>query len=250
MRTTLAVLVLLSSLVAHVQDRQSAGVTTLLSSIEAKRPRPTPTSPSRSGASPRSDIRRQEQRAAPGSSCSAAGLQGDGGVAGMPTAFIANYGSGKPVIAIVGEFDALPGLSQDAMPRREADARRAAPGHGCGHHLFGTGSLAAAIAVKEWMVAGTSRHACAFTARRPRKAGRARSTWCARDCSTTWTSSSPGIPATATRRARRRTSRTSAGSSVPRHLRARRRRARKGRSALDAVEAMDNMVNMMREHIP
>ncbi|MGB5274660.1 MAG: amidohydrolase, partial [Flavobacteriaceae bacterium] len=75
------------------------------------------------------------------------------GVAGIPTAFTATYGSGKPVISILGEFDALPGISQKAQPNKEA-LNEGAAGHGCGHNLFGTASLGAAIAVKELMAAG------------------------------------------------------------------------------------------------
>jgi len=75
------------------------------------------------------------------------------GVAGMPTAFTATYGSGKPVISILGEFDALPGISQKAQPTK-APLEEGAGGHGCGHNLFGTGSLGAAIAIKELMEAG------------------------------------------------------------------------------------------------
>lgn len=75
------------------------------------------------------------------------------GVAGMPTAFVAEFGSGKPVIGIMGEYDALPGISQKAQPTKEPlDA--GAPGHGCGHNLFGVGSLAAANAIKELIAAG------------------------------------------------------------------------------------------------
>ena len=72
------------------------------------------------------------------------------GVAGIPTAFIANYGSGSPEIAILGEYDALPGLSQKAIPYKESNNGKA--GHACGHHLFGTASAAAAIALKEYLV--------------------------------------------------------------------------------------------------
>jgi aminobenzoyl-glutamate utilization protein B len=72
------------------------------------------------------------------------------GVAHMPTAFIASYGSGKPVIAILAEFDALPGLSQKASPLREAREDNA-NGHGCGHSIFGTASTAAAIALRHAM---------------------------------------------------------------------------------------------------
>ena len=72
------------------------------------------------------------------------------GVADIPTAFVASYGSGKPVIAILAEFDALPGVSQDAVPFRK-EITKGGSGHACGHHLFGAGSTAAAIAVKNWL---------------------------------------------------------------------------------------------------
>ncbi len=75
------------------------------------------------------------------------------GVANIPTAFTATYGSGKPVISILGEFDALPGISQKASPVKEPYQEGAA-GHGCGHNMFGTSSLGAAIAIKEQMEAG------------------------------------------------------------------------------------------------
>src|SRR5436853_754431 len=75
------------------------------------------------------------------------------GVAGMPTAFVAEFGTGRPVIGIMGEYDALPGLSQKAEPAR-AVLEPGAPGHGCGHNLFGVASLAAATAVKELIASG------------------------------------------------------------------------------------------------
>ncbi len=75
------------------------------------------------------------------------------GVAGMPTAFVASYGSGHPVIGIMGEYDALPGLSQKALPEKVPLAPGAA-GHGCGHNLFGAASLGAALAIKEQIAAG------------------------------------------------------------------------------------------------
>ncbi len=75
------------------------------------------------------------------------------GVAGMPTAFVATYGSGSPVISVLGEFDALPGISQKAKPTKEA-LNEGAAGHGCGHNLFGAGSLGAAIAAKELLEQG------------------------------------------------------------------------------------------------
>jgi len=75
------------------------------------------------------------------------------GVAGMPTAFTAEYGSGKPIIGIMGEFDALPGISQKAQPTKEVLVPGAG-GHGCGHNLFGAGSLGAAIGIKELIAQG------------------------------------------------------------------------------------------------
>ena len=75
------------------------------------------------------------------------------GVAGMPTAFVAEYGHGAPVIGILGEYDALPGISQKAQPTQEA-LEPGAAGHGCGHNLFGPGSLGASLAIKELIAAG------------------------------------------------------------------------------------------------
>src|SRR3954468_8107708 len=87
----------------------------------------------------------------------AAGFQVRAGAAGLPTAFVATFGSGKPVIAIIGEFDALPGLSQEAQTGTRHAIEENAPGHGCGHNLLGTGALAAAVAVKEWLGGRPSR---------------------------------------------------------------------------------------------
>ncbi|HEU4517809.1 MAG TPA: amidohydrolase [Steroidobacteraceae bacterium] len=85
-----------------------------------------------------------------------AGKQGfrvERGIAGMPTAFVASYGSGPPVIAIMGEYDALPGLSQKAQSSK-ASLVAGAPGHGCGHNMFGAASLGAALAIKEQIQSG------------------------------------------------------------------------------------------------
>jgi len=81
------------------------------------------------------------------------GFKVDRGVAGMPTAFVATYGSGKPVISVLGEFDALPGISQKAEPTK-SPLNKGAAGHGCGHNLFGAASLGSAIAVKELLEQG------------------------------------------------------------------------------------------------
>lgn len=81
------------------------------------------------------------------------GFQVKRGVAGMPTAFVASYGQGRPIIGILGEYDALPGISQKAKPVKEA-LEAGSPGHGCGHNLFGAASLGAAVAIKELIAGG------------------------------------------------------------------------------------------------
>ena len=74
------------------------------------------------------------------------------GVAGIPTAFVAEWGKGGPIIAILAEYDALPGITQSASASRDPMAGKHA-GHACGHNLFGAGSLTAAIAVRRWLEA-------------------------------------------------------------------------------------------------
>ena len=76
------------------------------------------------------------------------------GVAGMPTAFVASYGQGRPIIGVLGEYDALPGISQKAQTTKEP-LEMGAAGHGCGHNLLGVASLGAAVAIKELIAAGS-----------------------------------------------------------------------------------------------
>jgi aminobenzoyl-glutamate utilization protein B len=83
----------------------------------------------------------------------AQGFAVERGVAGMPTAFVASYGQGRPIIGVLGEYDALPGLSQKAQSGKEA-LQAGAPGQGCGHNLLGAAALGAAVAVKDLMAAG------------------------------------------------------------------------------------------------
>jgi aminobenzoyl-glutamate utilization protein B len=169
------------------------------------------------------------------------------GVAEIPTAFVASYGSGEPVIALLGEFDALPGLSQKALPYKVSNDAKA--GHACGHHLFGTASAAAAIALKKYLIgqniSGTIRfYGC------PAEEGGSGKVYMTRaglfddvDIALHWhadSKNSAGIrPALANKSAKFRFYGVSAhAAGAP----------EKGRSSLDAVEAMNNMVNMMREH--
>ena len=179
-----------------------------------------------------------------------AGFDVKAGIALMPTAFVASYGSGKPVIAILGEFDALPGLSQQAIPVARPVAA-GAPGHGCGHHLFGTASTAAAVAVKNWMIArkitGTLRMYGT-----PAEEGGGGKVYMVRaglfgdvDAVLAW---HPGDENNASSES------TLANISakfrfhgISAHAAA---APDQGRSALDGVEAMTHMVNMMREHVP
>ena len=179
-----------------------------------------------------------------------AGFKVTRGVAGIPTAFVAEFGSGKPVIGILGEFDALPGLSQDASPLQKAIVANAA-GHGCGHNLFGVASAAAAIALKDWMtanrIAGTLRYYGT-----PAEEGGSGKVYMVRDglfrdtdAVIAW---HPGdmndisgttTQANVTGKFRFRGVSAHAAGAPER-----------GRSALDGVEALNTMVNLMREHVP
>jgi aminobenzoyl-glutamate utilization protein B len=184
------------------------------------------------------------------SELSGAGFRVEKGVADIPTAFVATYGSGKPVIAILGEFDALPGLSQDAVPEKKPLVEGGS-GHGCGHHLFGTASTAAAIAVKEWMQANNVKGTLRFFGT-PAEEGGSGKVYMVRaglfndvDAVVTW---HPGD--------RNQADANSTLANISAKFRFRGVSAHaaaapdRGRSALDGVEAMTHMVNMLREHVP
>jgi aminobenzoyl-glutamate utilization protein B len=180
----------------------------------------------------------------------AAGFDVKSGVADIPTAFVATFGTGRPIIGIVGEFDALPGLSQKAIPQRDA-VQAGEPGHGCGHHLFGTASTAAAIAVKEWMQTNHRTGTLRFYGT-PAEEGGAGKVYMVKaglfddvDAVVSWHPADrngvSNVSNLANISAKFRFHGLSAHAAAA---------PDKARSALDAVEAMDNMVNMMREHIP
>ena len=179
-----------------------------------------------------------------------AGFTVQAGVADMPTSFIATAGSGQPVIAILAEFDALPGLSQAAVATRSPIEGKSAA-HACGHNLFGAGSAGAALALKDWLAArglpGTVR-----LYGTPAEEGGAGKVYMVRaglfkdvDVALHWHAGD-----------RNDASQNGSNSNksgkfrfhgVSSHAAA---APEKGRSALDAVEAMDMMANMMREHMP
>ena len=180
----------------------------------------------------------------------AEGFTVEAGVADMPTAFTATFTRGEgPTIGILGEYDALPGITQTDSPERE-EREDVAAGHACGHHLFGTGSAAAAIAVKHWMedndVAGTLRfYGC------PAEEGGAGKVYLVRaglfddvDAVIHWHpsdgNSADAASSLSNKSAKFRFYGVSAhAASAPEN----------GRSALDGVEAMNHMVNMLREHL-
>lgn len=179
-----------------------------------------------------------------------AGFQITSGIADIPTAFVAEYGSGKPVIGIMAEFDALPGVSQKAVPYREPVVEGGA-GHACGHHLFGSASVAAGISVKEWMeengVQGTIR-----VYGTPAEEGGGGKVYMAKsgsmddvDAMLHWHAGSSNNAGANSTLANISTKFRFYGEAA--HAAA---APDRGRSALDGVEAMNFMVNMMREHVP
>jgi len=172
-------------------------------------------------------------------------------VANIPTAFIAEYGSGGPIIGILGEFDALPGLAQSNSPFKEEVNNETGAGHACGHHLFGAASAWAAVTIKEWLennnVAGTVRFYGT-----PAEEGGSGKVYMVRegifndvDIVLHWhpddTNSANSRSSNSNKSARftfKGISSHAAGAPE------------QGRSALDGVESMNMMVNLLREHIP
>ena len=181
----------------------------------------------------------------------AAGFTIQKAIADIPTAFIASYGSGKPVIGILAEMDALPGLSQEAVADRKP-LINGGYGHGCGHNLFGTGSIAAAIAVKNWMSQNNIKGTIRLYGTPAEEGAGGGKTYLVRagvfndvDAVLHWhpgdhNSASPSSTL-AYKVALFRFSGVAAHAAAA---------PDKGRSALDGVEAMNFMVNMMREHVP
>lgn len=179
-----------------------------------------------------------------------AGFSVEENVAGIPTAFTGSWGQGKPVIAILGEYDALPGLSQETVPDRKPRVD-GAPGHGCGHNLLGTASLFAAVAIKDWMAAkkipGTIRYYGT-----PAEEGGGGKLYMARagvfkdvDAVLSW---HPGDSNGASKQSSLAiTSAKFRFYGKPAHAAA---APDVGRSALDGLMIMANSVEFLREHVP
>lgn len=179
------------------------------------------------------------------------GFSVERGVAGLQTGFTGSYGNGHPVVAILGEFDALPGLSQLPGLARPEEAESGGNGHGCGHNLLGTGSLAAAVAVKEYMertgLQGTVRYyGCPAEESGSGKAYMVRDgLFQDVDIALSWhpyiASVVQNLSSLANYAVKFKFYGKSAHAAAAPHL---------GRSALDAVELMNVGVNYLREHMP
>ena len=179
-----------------------------------------------------------------------AGFKIKRGVANIPTAFTATIGEGKPVIGILGEYDALPGLSQEAVPYRKVDEKRTY-GHACGHHLFGVASASAAIAIGEQIKSGKIKGTLRFYGC-PAEEGGAAKVFMVRDglfkdCDVVlhWHPSSQNAAGDRTCLSRiavkfRFYGRSSHAAGAP----------EQGRSALDAVELTNHATQLLREHTP
>ena len=179
-----------------------------------------------------------------------AGFQVEAGVADMPTAFVATYGSGKPVIGILAEFDALPGIAQEAVPEKKTIQGQTA-GHACGHHLFGVASMAAAIEVKEWLKRTGKSGTIKLYGTPAEEAGSGKiymvraGLFNNADAVLHWHPGDRNAVTASTSLANVTAKFRFYG--VASHAAA---SPEKGRSALDGIEAMNIMVNMMREHVP
>jgi aminobenzoyl-glutamate utilization protein B len=178
------------------------------------------------------------------------GFSVERGVAGIPTAFTATFGRGEPVIGILGEYDALPGINQDRVPQR-APVEGKDRGHACGHNLFGTASMAAAIAAARFLQE-TGREGTIRFYGTPAEEGGSGKVYMVReglfddvDVVLTWhagdrNAANPGSNL-AVKSAKFRFRGVSAHAAAA---------PDRGRSALDGIEAMNHMTNLLREHVP
>ena len=173
------------------------------------------------------------------------------GICNMPTAVMAEYGNNGPLIAILGEYDALPGLSQEAGVTKHKPIKNNLNGHGCGHNLLGAASLLAAAAIKDWLKKNNIKARVRYYGC-PAEEGGAAKTYMSRDgwfdevdvaiCwhPATFNSVNKPISLANTRIDFSFFGKSAHAATAP-HL---------GRSALDAVELMNIGVNYMREHMP
>ena len=178
-----------------------------------------------------------------------AGFQITKGVAEIPTAFIAEYNKGGPVIGVLGEYDALPGLSQTRDPEKK-ERLGVNSGHACGHNLFGVASAAAAISIKDWLENSNEKGTIRFYGC-PAEEGGSGKVYMVReglfddvDIVLHWHPSGKNSASVRSSLANktgkfRFYGTSSHAASAP----------EQGRSALDGLESMNNMLNLMREHV-
>lgn len=178
------------------------------------------------------------------------GFKVERGVAGMPTAFVATFGSGHPVIGVMAEYDALPGLSQDTVSFRKP-IDNMPYGHGCGHNLIGTGSVAAGVSISKYLAESGRPGTIKVFGCPAEENGSGKSYMVVDGCfdgcdavfdwhpsGRNWMQTTPGLAIINAKFTFHGESAHASGAPW------------KGRSALDAVEAFDFMMNMMREHLP
>lgn len=178
------------------------------------------------------------------------GFKVEKNLAGISTAFSGTYGTGRPVIGILGEFDALSGLSQIEASAEKKALMEGAPGHGCGHNLLGVGSIAAAVAVKEYLEKNNKEGTVVFFGC-PGEEGGSGKGFMARDgvfddldCAISWHPGDKNAVSVGSSLANYqifyRFYGTAAHAAGCPEL---------GRSALDAVELMNTGVQYLREHV-
>lgn len=199
---------------------------------------------------PETDYHEEKSSAILKNALTEAGFTVQSGLAGIPTAFSGSYGSGKPVIGFLGEFDALSGLSQEAGITEKKPIAEGGNGHGCGHNLLGTGSLAAAIAVKKYLEASGKPGTVIFFGCPAEEGGSGKAfmakagvfdgvdialSWHPNNLNSVWSFST-----LANVRVHYSFKGVSAHAGTSPHL---------GRSALDALELMNMGVQFLREHI-
>ena len=172
------------------------------------------------------------------------------GLAGVATAFCGRYGSGRPVIGILGEFDALSGLSQAAGCSEHKPLVEGAPGHGCGHNMLGAGALGAAFAVKDYLEKSGQPGTVIFYGCPGEEGGAGKAfmaregMWRELDCALTWHPSDVNEVVTGTNNSSIQVLYKFHGVSA--HAAG---DPENGRSALDAVELMNTGVQYLREHM-
>ena len=173
------------------------------------------------------------------------------GVADIPTAFIAEFSNGGPVIGILGEYDALPGLAQTKNSFRDIESNQTGAGHACGHHLFGAGSAWAAVIIKDWLKENNIDGRIRYYGT-PAEEGGSGKVYMVReglfddvDIVLHWHPDDTNSANIATNNSNKSAKFLFKGVST--HAAG---APELGRSALDGVESMNLMVNMMREHIP